>query len=60
MLTETVFGFAGVGRMLVEAINARDYPIIQAFTVIIAVSYMTINIVVDISYSFLDPRVRLQ
>jgi ABC-type dipeptide/oligopeptide/nickel transport system permease component len=60
VLTETVFGFAGVGRMLVEAINARDYPIVQAFTVIIAVSYMTINIIVDISYSFLDPRVRLQ
>lgn len=60
VLTETVFGLAGVGRMLVEAINARDYPIIQAFTVIIAVSYMAINIAVDISYSFLDPRVRLQ
>ena len=46
--------------MLVEAIYARDYPIIQAFTVMIAVAYMFINLLVDISYGFLDPRVRLE
>jgi peptide/nickel transport system permease protein len=60
VLTETVFGLAGVGRMLVEAIYARDYPIIQAFTVMVAVAYMLINLIVDISYGFLDPRVRLE
>ncbi len=60
VLTETVFGLAGVGRMLFEAITARDYPIIQAFTVVIAVSYMVINLIVDISYGFLDPRIRLE
>ena len=60
VLTETVFGLAGVGRMLVEAIYARDYPIIQTFTVMIAVTYMLINLIVDISYGFLDPRVRLE
>jgi len=60
VLTETVFGLSGVGRMLVEAIYARDYPIIQAFTVMIAVAYMFINLLVDISYGFLDPRVRLE
>ena len=59
VLTETVFGLAGVGRMLVEAIYARDYPIIQTFTVMVAVAYMLINLIVDISYGFLDPRVRL-
>jgi ABC-type dipeptide/oligopeptide/nickel transport system permease component len=59
VLTETVFGLAGVGRMLFEAITARDYPIIQAFTVVIAVSYMFINLIVDVSYGFLDPRIRL-
>ncbi len=58
VLTETVFGLAGVGRMLFEAITARDYPIIQAFTVVIAVFYMVINMIVDISYGFLDPRIR--
>ncbi|HJP08302.1 MAG TPA: ABC transporter permease [Arenicellales bacterium] len=60
VLTETVFGLAGVGRMLFEAITARDYPIIQAFTVVIAVSYMLINLIVDVSYAFLDPKVRLE
>ena len=60
VLTETVFGLAGVGRMLFEAITARDYPIIQTFTVVIAVSYMMINLFVDVSYGFLDSRIRLE
>ena len=60
VLTETVFGLAGVGRMLFEAITARDYPIIQTFTVVIAVSYMMINLIADVSYGFLDPRIRLE
>ena len=46
--------------MLVEAIYAREYPIIQTFTVMVAVAYMLINLIVDISYGFLDPRVRLE
>ena len=60
VLTETIFGLSGVGRILFEAITARDYPIIQAFTFIIAAGYVIINLLVDISYTFLDPRVRLQ
>ncbi len=60
VLTETIFGLSGVGRILYEAITARDYPIIQAFTFIIAAGYVAINLLVDISYTFLDPRVRLQ
>ena len=60
VLTETVFGLAGVGRMLFEAITARDYPIIQAFTVVIAVFYMLINLIVDLSYGYLDPRIRIE
>lgn len=60
VLTESVFGLAGVGRMLVEAIFARDYPVIQAFTVMIAVTYVFINLLVDLSYSYLDPRIRPQ
>lgn len=60
VLTETIFGLSGVGRILYEAITARDYPIIQAFTFIIATGYVLINLLVDISYTFLDPRVRLQ
>lgn len=60
VLTETVFGLAGVGRMLVEAIFARDYPIVQAFTVMIATIYVVVNLLVDLSYTYLDPRVRPQ
>jgi peptide/nickel transport system permease protein len=59
VLTETIFGLSGVGRALYDAILARDFPIIQAFTLVIAASYVLINLLVDISYTFLDPRVRL-
>lgn len=60
VLTETVFGLSGVGRMLVEAIFARDYPVVQAFTVMIATIYVLVNLIVDLSYSYLDPRIRPQ
>ena len=59
VLTETIFGFAGVGLSVYEAITARDFPIIQGFVIIIAVIYVTFNLVVDLSYGFLDPRIRL-
>ena len=59
VLTETVFSLAGVGRILFEAITARDYPIIQAFTIVVAVGYVLINLIVDLAYAYLDPRVRL-
>jgi peptide/nickel transport system permease protein len=59
ILTETIFNLAGLGRTLFEAITARDYVIVQGFTLIIAVSYVFINLIVDISYAFLDPRIRL-
>ena len=60
VLTETIFGLAGVGRILFEAITARDFPIIQAFTIVIAASYVFINLIVDLSYVFIDPRIRLE
>lgn len=59
LLTESIFGLAGVGRMLFEAITARDFPIVQAFTVVIAVGYVVVNLLVDLSYIFIDPRIRL-
>ena len=59
VLTETIFGLAGVGRMLFEAITARDYPIVQGFTLVIAIGYVGINLLVDISYVFIDPRIKL-
>ncbi|MEJ2748261.1 MAG: ABC transporter permease subunit, partial [Anaerolineae bacterium] len=59
ILTETIFGLSGVGRSLFEAITARDYPIIQGFVVVIAIGYVGANLLVDLSYAFLDPRIRL-
>jgi peptide/nickel transport system permease protein len=60
VLTETVFNLAGIGRSVYEAITGRDYVVIQGFTIVIAFIYVAVNLVVDISYMFLDPRVRLR
>jgi peptide/nickel transport system permease protein len=58
VLTETVFNLAGVGRTMYEAITGRDYVVIQGFTLIIAITYLAVNLLVDISYGYLDPRIR--
>jgi peptide/nickel transport system permease protein len=55
-----VFALPGVGTQLVSAIQARDYPVVQSFTVVVAVIFLLVNLIVDLSYSFLDPRIRLQ
>ena len=60
ILTETVFLLPGVGTQLVAAILGRDYPIVQGFTVVIAIIFVLVNLIVDISYAYLDPRIRLQ
>jgi peptide/nickel transport system permease protein len=60
VLTETVFALPGVGTQLVAAISARDYGVVQAFTVIIALIFVAVNFIVDVSYAYLDPRIRLQ
>ncbi len=59
VLTETIFGLSGVGRILYDAITARDYAIVQAFTVVIAVFFVALNLIVDISYAYIDPRIQL-
>jgi peptide/nickel transport system permease protein len=58
VLTETVFGRVGVGRYIVTAIGARDYPVVQATVLIVAVFIVMINLVVDVTYAALDPRIR--
>ncbi len=60
VLTETVFALPGVGTQLVSAIFSRDYSVVQAFTVVIALIFVFVNLIVDLSYVFLDPRIRLQ
>lgn len=59
VLTETVFAFPGIGSFLYRAIFSRDFPVLQGFIIFIAIVYALINLLVDISYSFIDPRVRV-
>jgi peptide/nickel transport system permease protein len=60
VLTETIFLLPGVGSALFDAIRSRDYVVVQAFTLVTAVVYVTVNLIVDISYAYLDPRIRLR
>jgi peptide/nickel transport system permease protein len=57
VLTETVFAWPGVGRLLVDSILARDYPVVQGAVLVLAVSFVLINLFVDLVYAFLDPRI---
>lgn len=59
-IVETIFSWPGVGKLAVEAIFNRDYPVIQGYVVWMTVIYVLINMIVDISYYFLDPRIRLE
>lgn len=58
VIVETVFTRQGIGQMLVQAIGGKDYPVIQGVVLVIAVIYILINIIVDVSYAYIDPRVR--
>ncbi len=60
VLTETIFSLPGVGSRMVEAILSRDYPVVQGFSVVIAFIFVITNLIVDVSYAYLDPRVRLK
>ena len=58
-IVESIFMWDGVGKLAVDAINMRDYPIIQAYVMWMAIIYVVINLITDLSYHFLDPRIRL-
>ncbi len=60
VLTETVFSLPGFGTGLVGAILARDYPVVQGFTIVIALIFVLVNLIVDLSYAYLDPRIRIE
>jgi peptide/nickel transport system permease protein len=60
IVTETVFNIPGVARFLVEAIRWRDYPMVQNLVMFIAIIVVLINLIVDIAYMFVDPRIRLR
>lgn len=58
VITETVFNIPGVGRLVVDAINNRDYPVIQGVLILVSGLYVIINLAVDLAYTFVDPRIR--
>jgi peptide/nickel transport system permease protein len=58
VITETVFGWPGIGRFLVDSILVRDYPSVQGTVLLIAVGFVLVNLLVDLTYGFLDPRIR--
>ena len=60
VITETVFSWPGVGFILVEGVLARDFPLVQAITIMVAVVVLGINLLVDISYAYIDPQIRYQ
>ena len=57
-MTESVFAIPGIGRLTVDAILRRDYPIIQGVILVFSGAYVLVNLAVDIIYTFLDPRIR--
>jgi len=60
IITETIFAWPGVGRLSVQAINNRDYPVVQAAVFLLSSTFVLVNLVVDVVYTYLDPRIRLQ
>jgi ABC-type dipeptide/oligopeptide/nickel transport system permease component len=60
VLTETVFALPGIGRLLVEGIFARDYPVVQGAMVAVATTFVLVNLLTDVAYAFFDPRIRYE
>jgi peptide/nickel transport system permease protein len=60
VLTETIFGLTGIGLTVFESISSRDYVVIQGLALLVALIYVVVNLITDVSYGFLDPRVRVQ
>jgi peptide/nickel transport system permease protein len=60
IITETIFAWPGVGRLLIQAISFRDYPLVQGCILFIATTYVTMNLLVDLVYGWIDPRIRYQ
>ena len=58
ILTETVFSWPGLGSMMVRAIQARDYPLVQGGVLLIATTFVVVNLIVDLLYAVFDPRIR--
>ena len=60
IITETIFGWPGVGRLMITAINTRDYPLVQGCILFISLTYVAMNLLTDLTYGYLDPRIRFE
>jgi peptide/nickel transport system permease protein len=60
VITETIFAWPGVGRLLIQSIGFRDYPLVQGCILLIALTYVSMNLLTDLAYGFLDPRIRYE
>ena len=60
VITETVFAWPGIGRLLIQSIGFRDYPLVQGAILFIAVTYVGVNLITDLVYGVLDPRIRYE
>ena len=60
VITETIFAWPGVGRLLIQSIGFRDYPLVQGCILLIAITYVSMNLLTDLVYGFLDPRIRYE
>ncbi|MDR1966034.1 MAG: ABC transporter permease [Synergistaceae bacterium] len=60
ILTESIFAIPGVGRLMVESIKARDYPVVQGAVLFVAVAFSIVNLLVDLAYAFINPRIKAQ
>jgi peptide/nickel transport system permease protein len=58
VITETVFSWPGIGRLAIQAISVRDYPVVQAVVIVTAMGFVLVNLAVDLLYRVLDPRIR--
>ena len=59
ILTETIFSWPGVGRMMIDAISLRDYPLVEGCVLVFAITYVAVNLATDVAYAIADPRVRI-
>jgi ABC-type dipeptide/oligopeptide/nickel transport system permease component len=60
VITESVFARVGLGKLVVDSIQAKDFPTVQGVILVLATTYVVVNFVVDLSYAVIDPRIRLQ
>lgn len=58
MIFESIFGLPGMGRFLFDAITERDYPVVQGINLVVVTTVVTVNLLVDVMYAYLDPRIR--